>query len=217
MAIASLSLAVTNRKCRMSEQERRVYLIDAAERVFLKKGYHAATMADIACQAGMSKKTLYQVFAAKTALFDALLNDRFSVFSVTIEEDVRPPRVVLTDVLRRSVAHALTERQVAIVRLMIAESPRSPEIAAALDRLGTGRGKGGLAQWLAAKTAEGALKVVDPKETSSLLFWTAAGDFLMESLLHNTHTTTAEAIEARVERVVAGFFREMDSARAATG
>jgi hypothetical protein len=53
--------------------------------------------------------------------------------------------------------------------------------------------------------------------TSSLLFWTAAGDFLMESLLHNTHTTTAEAIEARVERVVAGFFREMDSARAATG
>jgi TetR/AcrR family transcriptional regulator of autoinduction and epiphytic fitness len=193
----------------MSEEERRTYLIDAAERVFLEQGFHTATMQDIAQQAGMSKKTLYQIFASKTALFDALLNDRFSVFTVTIEDDVRPPRAVLTDVLRRSVAHALTERQVAIVRLMVAESPRSSEIGAALDRLGAGPRKGALGQWLAAKTAEGALNVADPYETASLLFWTAAGDFLMESLLHNTHTTTMAAIEARVERVVAGFFREM--------
>ncbi|MEA2753886.1 MAG: hypothetical protein QOJ54_175 [Aliidongia sp.] len=209
VVLASPSPLVTNRKARMPEEERRTHLIEAAERVFLEKGYHAATMADIARQAGMSKKTLYQLFNAKSALFDALLTDRFSVFGVTIEDESHPPRTVLTDVLRRSVAHALTERQVAIVRLMVAESPRSPEIAAALERLRSSGGKGALAHWLAAKTAEGSLKVVDPEETATLLFWTAAGDFLMQALLHNTHGPTIDAINARVDRVVASFFRDM--------
>jgi hypothetical protein len=120
---------------------------------------------------------------------------------------VRPPRAALTGILCRSVAHALTERQVAILRLMVAESPRSPEIVAALDGLRT---KGALAQWLADKTAEGALKIDDPQETAGHLFWTAAGDFLMRALLYNTHATTMVEIERRVDRVVAGFFREME-------
>jgi AcrR family transcriptional regulator len=199
-----------SRKARMSDEERKTSLIDAAERVFLEKGFHATTMDDIARQAGMSKKTLYQVFTAKAALFEALLTERCSIFTVTIEDDDRPPRVVLTDVLRRSVAHALTERQVAIVRLMVAESPRAPEITSALDRLGTARGEGALAKWLAAKTAAGVLKVPAPQETATLLFWTVTGEFLMQALLSNPLTPTAAAIEERVDRVVAAFFREME-------
>jgi AcrR family transcriptional regulator len=201
----------TSRKARVSDDERRTQVIDAAERVFLEKGFHAATMDDIARQAGMSKKTLYQLFAAKAGLFEALLTDRCSIFTVTIEDDNRPPRAVLTDVLRRSVAHALTERQVAIVRLMVAESPRAPEITAALERLGVGRGKGALETWLAAKAAEGALKVSDPQEMASLLFWTAAGDYLMHALLNDRPAAvTADAIEKRVDLVVGMFFRDME-------
>jgi AcrR family transcriptional regulator len=207
MAVAAF---IPHRKGRQSDEERRTHLIDAAEAVFLDKGFHAATMDDIARQAGMSKKTVYQVFPAKAALFEALLTDRCSIFTVTIEDDDRPPRAVLTDVLCRSVAHALTERQVAILRLMVAESPRSPEITAALERLGVGRGKGALETWLAAKTAEGTLRVCDPQETATLLFWTAAGDFLMQALLNKPLTATMATIEKRVDAVVAMFFREME-------
>ncbi|OYV38447.1 MAG: TetR family transcriptional regulator, partial [Acidocella sp. 20-61-6] len=36
-------------------------LFDAAEDIFLLKGYHTATMSDVAKAAGMSKKTVYQL------------------------------------------------------------------------------------------------------------------------------------------------------------
>jgi AcrR family transcriptional regulator len=211
-AAADFSL-VAHRKARMSDVARRIHLIDAAEWVFLEKGFHAATMDDIARQAGMSKKTLYQVFPAKVALFEALLTDRCSVSTVMVGDDENPPMAVLTDVLRRSVMHALTERQVAIVRLLIAEAPRSPEIAGALERLGTGGSKGALAKWLAAKTVEGTLNVSDPNETATMLFWMAAGDFLMQALLSASHIPPMATIAMRVDRVVAAFFREMEAKR----
>ncbi|MEI9984719.1 MAG: TetR/AcrR family transcriptional regulator [Aliidongia sp.] len=197
----------------MSDAERRTHLIDVAERVFLRRGFHAATMDDISRQAGMSKKTVYQVFSAKAALFEALLTDRCSVFTVLIEDDERPPKAVLTDVLRRAVVHTLTERQVAIVRLLIAEAPRSPGIVGALESLDTGGSKDALAKWLAAKTVEGSLTVSDPNETATTLFWTAAGDFLMQALLSDSHTPSMTTIEMRVDRVVSAFFREMGTKR----
>jgi AcrR family transcriptional regulator len=43
---------------RLSAEERRAQVIDAAEPVFLDKGYHLATMDQVASRAGMSKKTL---------------------------------------------------------------------------------------------------------------------------------------------------------------
>ncbi|HVJ55299.1 MAG TPA: TetR/AcrR family transcriptional regulator [Aliidongia sp.] len=214
VSLASRSAPVPQRKARMSDEDRRSQLIGAAETVFLERGFHAATMDDIARQAGMSKKTVYQVFPAKAALFEALLMDRCSIFTVTIADDARPPRAVLTDVLCRSVAHALTERQIAILRLMIAESPRSPEITAALERLGVGRGKGALEKWLATKTEEGTLAVDDPQEAATLLFWTAAGDFVMQALLNKGPITTPAAIEKRVDHVVAAFFRGMEAGSA---
>jgi AcrR family transcriptional regulator len=208
-AEASPLPSFSNRRGRLSDDQRRTQVIDAAERVFLEKGFHAATMDDIARQAGMSKKTLYQAFTTKAALFEALLTDLCAIFIVTIEDDNRPLAEVLTDVLRRSVVQALSPRQVAIIRLMVAESPRSPEITAAIENLGHGRGKGALEMWLAAKNAEGRLKVADPQEASALLFWTAAGDFLMQALLNQTPPPTIAAIEKRVAHVVAAFFRDM--------
>jgi hypothetical protein len=43
-----------------------------------------------------------------------------------------------------------------------------------------------------------------------LLFWTAAGDFLMKALLNQAPPPTRAAIEKRVDRVVAAFFRDME-------
>ncbi len=64
----------------MSEAERRGQLVAAAGEIFLQKGYRATTMDDIAQCAGMSKKTVYQIFPAKSELFDALLTEWLSRF-----------------------------------------------------------------------------------------------------------------------------------------
>ena len=52
---------------------RRERLIAAAEHVFVEMGYGAASMDGIARRAGMSKKTIYQVFETKQDLFAAVI------------------------------------------------------------------------------------------------------------------------------------------------
>jgi AcrR family transcriptional regulator len=56
----------------------RALLFAAARRVFLARGYHAATLEQIADDAGFSKGVVYSRFASKADLFLALLEDRIA-------------------------------------------------------------------------------------------------------------------------------------------
>jgi AcrR family transcriptional regulator len=56
----------------------RALLFAAARRVFLARGYHAATLEQIADEAGFSKGVVYSRFASKADMFLALLADRIA-------------------------------------------------------------------------------------------------------------------------------------------
>lgn len=64
-------MTVAKRRAR-EKQERRVTIVDAAEKVFSDKGFEQATMDDIAAAAELSKGTLYLYFKSKDDLFAAL-------------------------------------------------------------------------------------------------------------------------------------------------
>ncbi|MGL5856866.1 MAG: TetR/AcrR family transcriptional regulator [Angustibacter sp.] len=59
---------------RLPRTARRAQLLGAAQEVFVRCGYHAAAMDDIAEQAGVSKPVLYQHFPSKLELYLALLD-----------------------------------------------------------------------------------------------------------------------------------------------
>lgn len=63
---------------RSLEEERRVQILDAAERVFTRKGFSKARMDDIVAEAGLSKGALYWYYKSKDALIKALLDRVFS-------------------------------------------------------------------------------------------------------------------------------------------
>ena len=52
-------------------------IVEAAREVFSKKGYHEATMDDVAEQLGVSKGALYQYFNSKEDLYRTILKARF--------------------------------------------------------------------------------------------------------------------------------------------
>ena len=52
-------------------------IVEAAHEVFSEKGYHDATMDDIAGRIGVSKAALYQYFRSKEDLYKAILAARF--------------------------------------------------------------------------------------------------------------------------------------------
>lgn len=56
---------------------RRNQILDAATRVFARKGFHAATIKDIAGEAGIAHGTIYNYFENKTALIMGIF-DRFN-------------------------------------------------------------------------------------------------------------------------------------------
>ena len=63
------------------QQARREHILDAAERCFICKGFHPATMDDICREAGVSPGAVYTYFASKEDLIAGLCDrekERFS-------------------------------------------------------------------------------------------------------------------------------------------
>ena len=59
---------------RMSREERRNAILDAATEVFAAKGFEATRMDDVARAASIAKGLLYKHFSSKDALFEALVD-----------------------------------------------------------------------------------------------------------------------------------------------
>jgi AcrR family transcriptional regulator len=74
---------------------RRTQILDAATTVFAEKGFHRATIKDIARVAGIADGTIYTYFASKTEVLLAILNrlnettEREQQFAQGSEQDVR--------------------------------------------------------------------------------------------------------------------------------
>ena len=66
-------------RARMSRSARRAQLLAAAREVFGAHGYHAATLEEIAEEAGFSRGVVYSRFKTKADLFLAMLEERIGL------------------------------------------------------------------------------------------------------------------------------------------
>lgn len=150
---------------RPADAERRQELIQAAEAVFLQQGFAAANMDHVARGAGMSKKTLYQLFPSKEALFEAVIWDHLTpLIAFTPEEEGDDPRSSLTALLLMAAERLLDWKHIGMFRLVSSEGRRSPELAQAFHRVGPGRGEGSLERCIAAHARKGKLQVEDASD-----------------------------------------------------
>lgn len=110
--------------------EKRDQIVAAARELFLAHGYGCTTMDAVARAAPVSKRTLYNHFESKQALFLAVL--RISWANLSEAPPVRPEDDV-RDTLRGYVArleeHWRHPDVMPFLRLLIAEGTRVPELA----------------------------------------------------------------------------------------
>jgi TetR/AcrR family transcriptional regulator of autoinduction and epiphytic fitness len=189
----------------LTDEQRQALVLDAAEHVFLEKGYHASTMADVALQAKMSKKTIYQVFSTKAELFDGLFDERLSVLTLPAEEDADPPAVSLEKLLLKLSETTLAPRNVSLLGLLIAEVRQSKVRVQALNRLGLGQGSGTLEKWFALQKARGTMPIDDPIEAANMIWGLALGDFQMFTLLKMRKPPSRSEVRRRITKAVAIF------------
>lgn len=198
------------RPCLIGESERRQLLIEAAESVFLETGYSAAGIADIARQAGMSKKTIYRLFDSKESLFAAVVAARREAIAITdIEDsaDLNSAEKILCHYLGVFARFILAPRQAAIFRLVIAEAHRAPELSRAFYREGPAKARLPLVQWLERQHARGVLCVENALAAASMLLSMVTADLHMRLLIGDAGTIDAATIDRRVRHAVGLFLR----------
>jgi AcrR family transcriptional regulator len=206
--------AVRGRPRLLDDSARRESLVAAAEHVFVEMGYGAASMDGIARCAGMSKKTIYQVFETKQELFAAVIDSRRNELAAMIEAEhsdaVLRPDDVLRQFLTQIACFVLAPRQAALYRLAVAESQRAPELANAFYREGSSKVCSPLTEWLAAQHERGILNVPDPIAAGKMLFYMAIAELQMRVLIGECREPDEAAIEHHVDHAVRVF---LDGAR----
>ena len=191
----------------LAEAERRALLLDAAAKVFLTRGYAAATMHTIAQEARMSKKTVYQVFPSKVALFDALLADR--IFGLPVAPDCTgcDPEESLSRLLLAIADVLLLPDRMGLIRLIVSGGATSPELATAFERLQMAHDLNALEAWLAEAQARGFLRIGDVEEDAKLLFGMTIAGPVLQSLVKAPVKGNAPSIEQSIRTAVPIFLR----------
>lgn len=190
----------------MPEAERRQRLCEAAAGVFLSDGYAAASMDEVARAAGMSKRTLYQVFPSKAALFEATIATTLAPIALDTDLEREPDlRRALTGILIAAANHLLAERQIGIFRLVIGERHCSPELAEATHRVLTSRGSSALERRLTAEAAAGRLSLAHPAAAARMLYGMVLGSAQIRLLLGVRHPLQPAEIAALAQEAVSIF------------
>jgi AcrR family transcriptional regulator len=117
-------------------EDKRRQLIDAAVRVFARKGFHASRVGDIAEEAGVAHGLLYHYFKSKDEVLQAVFHENWSLLVARIEsvEETDEPAA---DQLRHISAIVLRTwlHLPDVVRVVIQEFGRSPELAERIGEL----------------------------------------------------------------------------------
>ncbi len=109
-------------------------VLEGATRVFLDRGFSAASMDDVAATAGVSKRTLYQYFSSKEALFVAVVRGRVDEMIQDVEAvGAAPGTISLLALADRLVQRIQDPEAVRLYRMVIAEAGRMPELGRTID------------------------------------------------------------------------------------
>jgi AcrR family transcriptional regulator len=190
----------------MPSAERRQRLRDAAAEVFLRDGYQAASMDEVARTAGMSKRTLYQVFPSKAVLFEETIASVLAPIALDAAAEREPDlRRALSGILVAAAQHLLAERQIGIFRLVIGERHRAPELAEATLRVLTSRGASALERRLTAEAQAGRLHLDRPAAAARMLYGMVLGSAQIRLLLGVLRPPDLAEIKALAREAVAIF------------
>ena len=185
-----------------SLQQFREHFLRIALEAFLSKGYEGASINAIALAAGISRDTFYRQYGSKEELFQAATGYGLA----RLEEHLRmivATRGSVEQVLLRVAGQVFDDMNssetVPVLRLIIAEAPRFPDIAHRMFE-GTRASLAPLVNYLAEQRAAGALDFDDPFEAAYMLAALSFGGvrvFLQEPL-------KGRAREQWIRRVVSG-------------
>jgi len=146
---------------------KRDQILDAATRVFLQHGYEGTSMDRVATESGAARRTLYNQFDGKEALFEAMtarIWASFPVFDIARdEESLRDPKVGLTRLGQAVSNFWIPAEAVAFLRMVITEGPRFPALTKTFFEKGKAPAMDAVATYLEALSKRKLVKIRNSK------------------------------------------------------
>jgi AcrR family transcriptional regulator len=133
-------------------------ILTAALGVFLRCGYGASTMDELAAAAQVTKRTLYAYYGDKAGLFTAMVRDLAAAVSLDAARD----HDTLETLAARIVGRVHSDELVGLHQLVIAESTRFPELALILHNNGDTRHIARLAEHIRAERGTASEALAEP-------------------------------------------------------
>lgn len=121
----------------IAQEEKRRLILDAAVRVFARKGYHTCRVGDIAEEAGVAHGLLYHYFSSKDEVLETVFRDTWTEVLdafTGVEASDEPPREQLHHVA--AILLRSWRRNPDLVRVLVREIGRSPQVQSKVDELG---------------------------------------------------------------------------------
>jgi AcrR family transcriptional regulator len=193
---------------RPSSDDRRAAMLEIARAAFLREGYAAASMAEIAAKIGGSKATLYSYFPSKKDLFAAVVEEQAQqMFAPLFDMDEIQGdfRAALERFARRFQESVLTDDAVAFYRLVVAESARFPEVGQAAYQFGVQHGLDRLTVFFAAAMERGELRRADARVAVSQFLDLCTGELHRKRLFGVVGPHDREEAERQAKNAVTTF------------
>lgn len=190
------------------DSEKRRQIIAGARAIFLTQGFDAASMGEIAREAGVSKGTLYAYFDSKEALFQAIVHEQClrqaeQVFEFDLAD--RDVEAVLTRLGNGFASFLCEPARISAVRIVIGISERMPAIGRQFYETGPLTGIGRLAAYLDAQVAAGILEIEDTQIVAAQFLESCAATLLKPMLFGSAEVPSRERIERVVSIAVRAF------------
>lgn len=188
-----------SRRGRPLDAAKHARILEVATRAFLERGFRSTSMDLVARHAGVSKITIYSHFKSKESLFGAIITglaqrllptiSRFGLGDMPVEQALRRFGRMYLDL-------ALAPSSIALHRLVVAESARSPALGRLIFQSGPALVIAALADYLARQETA---RIAYPRLAAEQFLGMVLGHAQLGLLLH---ARPAGRTRGEIDRIV---------------
>ena len=190
---------------RNQKAQRQEAILAAAFDVFAAHGYEAARVDDVARRAGIAKGTIYLYFRDKERLFQSVVRNLIPKRAdVVVKALPGPPRKVLRALLSQMYMNVVRNEKVrAILRMLVAECARFPQLAEIYHREIVVPGMKAMRQALNGGIAAGSFRKTAAVEFPQIIVAPALVAMMWQLLFAKSHPLDLDAyVKAHVDLVL---------------
>lgn len=167
--------------------EKKLKILKVALSLFGENGYNATSMETIASACGFSKAILYQYFLNKEELFTAIFEeegmvDNFKMLSV--DDHLQDFHDVLTQVAHSYYDMLIKPEKLNLIRVIIAESGKFPQIGKTLYDQGIDKMSERLSEYIEKNKELGIVDCLNPKLTARAFLGNIVSSIIFDKLIN---------------------------------